>query len=167
MTTEDVTPEALLARAADALTVAETIAAKAPQRAEEWALVAQAASHVGTLALEIAQTRLVSLTPVPPEEGDLERIQAQQRGEGNYWLSAEEWETILALRVGAATVHVKDAAAMYGVRRAAETPGKAPESPTGRLPRRRGGVPYPRDLDQSDVDADAARMEDEQLTQPD
>lgn len=168
------TPEELLKRAMDALDVAETIAAKAPQRAEEWAYISRAASHAGMLAVDIleSQPRIEAIDdlsgrwqgmvkehggriPSSPiieaktddPEGFVIRESVDPRvTEGRQvWVNPDEWETLLALRTGAAIVQP--------VTKGPEIDGE------GRTGARRGRV-RPRDLDQSDVDADASRMED-------
>lgn len=189
MTFSPPTPEELLKRAMDALDKAEARAAMKPERAEEWALVSRAASHAGMLAVDILETqprieaiddlsgrwqdmvkehggRIPSSPIIEAKTDDPEGFVIRENDprvvEGRQaWVNPDEWETLLALRTGAATVHVTDTAAMHGVRLAAE----APETPAeGRTGARRGRV-RPRDLDQSDVDADADRMQMEDVLQ--
>lgn len=162
-TTDDATPEALLKRAMDALTVAET---KAQNRPLAWAEIARAAAEAGQLAAlcrdrvvvvdglsdrwkaDLEKAGMVEVTN-PPRTGKSPEssIELADPEGGNYWLSHDEWDTILALRVGQAVVMPAQGSA------------KAPESPAeGRTGARRGRV-RPRDLDQSDVDADGDRAQ--------
>lgn len=130
MTNEDdgLTPEALLKRAVGSITQAE----RDCQSGHEWALVAQTTIQAGQLALDIrnSEPRSVVLDGISEiwrsgieayttkEPFKIREPEVTKEHTVFVWVSPEEYETILALRSGTATVQP---------RKPAQMPADAPE----------------------------------------
>lgn len=163
-------PEDLLRRAVEALDRATADSSENGGTSWDWVGVSQAAVGAGQLALDIQnsepkavvvddvsglwqmQGHNLDLKPgpiVPSDEHTVLTITPPgKQMEGlNAWLTPDEWDTILALRVGSAVVmHRKPSV-------------EGAERPVDDLADVAGTHDHPRDLDASDVAADGDRHE--------
>jgi len=109
MTTEDMTPEALLKRAVEALNRAQADSDTNSGTSWDWVGVSQAAVGAGQLALDIrqAEPRSVVIDDLSGlGQALLDNVIEDPRVKASrqVWVNPDEWEILLALRTGAATV---------------------------------------------------------------